>query len=98
MLLSEAKQILKDNGYIVESSEHPSDSYFDWQMDNNTTMNLFRGKKPTKTYFILLDLSQNGEMSGVELRRNYFRGNSDNMRTWAANNAKYIITRKRSRS
>lgn len=100
MLLSEAKEILKNNGYLVERSDlydRFSDihhTYFDWQMDNNTTMNLFRGGKPTKTYFILLDLSQNGEMSGVELRKKYFRGNTDNMKTWASNNAKYISTRK----
>jgi hypothetical protein len=100
MLLSEAKEILKNNGYLVERSDlydRFSDihqTYFDWQMDNNTTMKLFRGGKPTKTYFILLDLSQNGEMSGVELRKKYFRGNTDNMKTWASNNAKYISTRK----
>lgn len=100
MLLSEAKEILKDNGYLVERSDlydrfsDRHQNWFDWQMTSNTTMNLFRGGKPTKTYFILLDLSQNGEMSGVELRRKYFKGNTDNMKTWAAKNAKYISTKK----
>lgn len=94
MLLSEAKQILKDNGYIVERSEHPSDTYFDWLMSGGFTMSLFRGGKPTKTFFILMDLCQNGEMSGVDLRKKYFNGNTDNMKTWAANNSKYISTRK----
>ena len=41
MLLSEAKEILKNNGYLVERSDlydrfsDRHQTYFDWQMDNN---------------------------------------------------------------
>lgn len=102
MKLEEAKQILKNNGYILEEwlpgtgTCAPSSVCFKRnKLDRIGRMNLFRAGKPTKTFQILEYLynnTPNGIIWGKDLCRKFFNDNYDNMRTWLTKNSDYILS------
>lgn len=102
MRLDEAKEILKENGYIIEewlpgtgtgASTMAGTMRTKW--DGIGGMDLFRGGKPTKTFEILNYLyseTEQGVIDGKELCKMFFNGNYDNMRTWVSKNPDYILS------
>ena len=102
MLLEEAKEILKENGYVMEewlpgtgTGASTIAGFMRTNLDGIGGMDLFRGGKPTKTFQILDYLyndTPDGVIWGKELCRKFFNGNNDNMRTWVSKNPDYILS------
>lgn len=102
MNLGEAKEILKENGYIMEewlpgtgTGASTIAGFMRTKWDGIGGMDLFRGGKPTKTFQILDYLyndTPDGVIWGKDLCHKFFNDNNDNMRTWLSKNPDYILS------